>query len=106
MPQDFVYDKVMANLEEVKARGGPVIAVAAEGDTRVDALADDVIRIPHVEEYLAADGRDHPAAAALLSHRRAPRLRRRQAAEPGQKRDGRVSGGGILPPYCRPAAAQ
>jgi glucosamine--fructose-6-phosphate aminotransferase (isomerizing) len=52
MPQDFVYDKVMANLEEVKARGGPVIAVAAEDDTRVDALADDVIRIPHVEEYL------------------------------------------------------
>ncbi len=52
MPQDFVYDKVMANLEEVKARGGPVIAVAAEGDTRVDSLADDVIRIPHVEEYL------------------------------------------------------
>ncbi len=52
MPQDFVYDKVMANLEEVKARGGPVIAVAAEDDTRVDALADDVIRIPHVEEFL------------------------------------------------------
>ena len=52
MPQDCVYDKVMANLEEVKARGGPVIAVAAEDDMCVDALADDVIRIPHVDEYL------------------------------------------------------
>ncbi len=52
MPQDFVYDKVMANLEEVKARGGPVIAVVAEGDTRVETLADDVIRVPHVEEFL------------------------------------------------------
>jgi glucosamine--fructose-6-phosphate aminotransferase (isomerizing) len=52
MPQDFVYDKVMANLEEVKARGGPVIAIAAEGDTRVNDLADDVIRIPAVEEFL------------------------------------------------------
>ena len=52
MPQDFVYDKVMANLEEVKARGGPVIAVVAEDDTRVESLADDVIRIPHVEEFL------------------------------------------------------
>ena len=33
MPQGFVYDKVMSNLEEIKARGGPVIAIAAEGDT-------------------------------------------------------------------------
>ena len=30
MPQGFVYDKVMANLEEIKARGGPVIAIVAE----------------------------------------------------------------------------
>ena len=46
MPHGFVYDKVMANLEEVKARGGPVIAVVAEEDTRVASLADDVIRVP------------------------------------------------------------
>ena len=52
MPHGFVYDKVMANLEEVKARGGPVIAVVAEEDTHVEALADEVIRIPHVPEYL------------------------------------------------------
>jgi glucosamine--fructose-6-phosphate aminotransferase (isomerizing) len=52
MPQGFVYDKVMANLEEVKARGGPVIAVVAEGDDRVDQLADDVVRIPAVDEFL------------------------------------------------------
>ena len=30
MPHGFVYDKVMSNLEEIKARGGPVIAIAAE----------------------------------------------------------------------------
>jgi glucosamine--fructose-6-phosphate aminotransferase (isomerizing) len=52
MPHGFVYDKVMANLEEVKARGGPVIAVVAEEDTRVASLADEVIRVPAVEEYL------------------------------------------------------
>lgn len=52
MPHGFVYDKVMANLEEVKARGGPVIAVVAEDDTHVESLADEVIRIPHVPEYL------------------------------------------------------
>lgn len=52
MPQGFVYDKVLANVEEVKARGGPVIAVAAEGDRRVAKLADDVIYTPLVEEHL------------------------------------------------------
>jgi len=52
MPQGFVYDKVMANLEEIKARGGPVIAIAAEGDARVEELADDVIYIPHTDEFL------------------------------------------------------
>jgi glucosamine--fructose-6-phosphate aminotransferase (isomerizing) len=50
MPRGFVYDKVMANLEEIKARGGPVIAIAAEGDRDVARLADDVIYVPAVEE--------------------------------------------------------
>ena len=52
MPQDFVYDKVLANVEEVKARGGPVIAIAGEGDTRVARIADDVIYVPTVNEVL------------------------------------------------------
>jgi len=52
MPQGSVYDKVMSNLEEIKARGGPVIAVVAEGDKRVRNLADDVIYIPHVDDFL------------------------------------------------------
>jgi glucosamine--fructose-6-phosphate aminotransferase (isomerizing) len=53
MPQGFVYDKVMSNLEEIKARGGPVIAIAPEGDKDVGRLADDVIYVPHVPEYLS-----------------------------------------------------
>jgi len=52
MPQGPVYDKVMANIQEIKARGGPVIAVVAEGDTLAPKLADDVIEIPHVDEFL------------------------------------------------------
>ena len=52
MPQGFIYDKVMSNLEEIKARGGPVIAIAGEGDDRVADLADDVIYVPVVEEFL------------------------------------------------------
>jgi glucosamine--fructose-6-phosphate aminotransferase (isomerizing) len=53
MPQGFVYDKVMSNLEEIKARGGPVLAIAAEGDQDVARLADDVIYVPHAPEFLS-----------------------------------------------------
>ena len=52
MPKGFIYDKVMSNMEEIKARGGPVIAIAAEGDTRVCEIADDVIFIPEIAEFL------------------------------------------------------
>ena len=52
MPQGLVYEKVMANLEEIKARGGPVIALAGKGDRQVEALADDVIEVPDVEDFL------------------------------------------------------
>ena len=52
MPPGFIYEKVLSNVEEVKARGGPVIAIAAEGDRRVAELADDVLYTPAVPEYL------------------------------------------------------
>ena len=52
MPRGFVYEKVLANVEEVKARGGPVIAVAEEGDHHVADLADDVIYVPSADEWL------------------------------------------------------
>jgi glucosamine--fructose-6-phosphate aminotransferase (isomerizing) len=47
-----INEKVMSNLEEVKARGGPVIAIAPEGDDAVAARADEVIYVPAVPEYL------------------------------------------------------
>ena len=51
-PRGHIYPKVMSNLEEIKARRGPIIALAGEGDTKIDQLADDVIFLPFVEEYL------------------------------------------------------
>ncbi|MGV3605818.1 MAG: glutamine--fructose-6-phosphate transaminase (isomerizing) [Planctomycetaceae bacterium] len=53
MPQSGVYDKVVSNLEEIKARSGPVIAIAPEGDKRIDKLADDVIYVPRCEELVS-----------------------------------------------------
>ncbi len=50
MPRGQMYEKVMSNVEEIKARGGPVIAVVCHGDREVGRLADDVIEIPEVDE--------------------------------------------------------
>jgi glucosamine--fructose-6-phosphate aminotransferase (isomerizing) len=52
VPRGQVFDKVMSNLEEIKARGGPVIAIAGEDDEDVRSRADDVICIPEAPEYL------------------------------------------------------
>ncbi len=51
-PQGPVYDKVLANIQEIKARGGPVIAVVCEGDEAAADLADDVLEIPPTAEFL------------------------------------------------------
>ena len=52
VPQGAVYDKVLANVEEIKARRGPVIAIVDDDDSRVCDLADDVIHIPPVTDFL------------------------------------------------------
>jgi glucosamine--fructose-6-phosphate aminotransferase (isomerizing) len=46
------YDKIMSNIEEVRSRGGKVIAVATEGDADIADHADHVIRVPDVGEPL------------------------------------------------------
>ncbi len=50
--QCSVYDKVMSNLQEVKARGGPVIAIVDKIDDQLRSLADDLIEIPCCEDFL------------------------------------------------------
>jgi len=52
VPRGITYDKVMANMEEVKARGGPIIAIAGHDDPQVESLADEVIQVPEVPEFL------------------------------------------------------
>lgn len=46
VPKDAIYDKVMSNVQEVKARKGRIIAVANEDDTEIDQFAEHVIRVP------------------------------------------------------------
>lgn len=47
------YEKVVSNIQEVKARKGVIIAVVTEGDEEVRALADHVIEIPQADEVLS-----------------------------------------------------
>ena len=51
--QDEVYEKVVSNIQEVKARGGQILAIVTEGDTQVKSLADHTIEVPRAHEALA-----------------------------------------------------
>ena len=52
VPQDSMYDKTMANLAMIRARKGPIIALATEGDEQIKKVADDVIYLPGTQEPL------------------------------------------------------
>jgi len=45
-PKDSTYDKIVSNIEEVKARGGRTIAIATDNDNGIDSLVDYTIKIP------------------------------------------------------------
>ncbi len=51
-PQDGLFEKNLGNIEEVKARNGPVIAVGTQGDDVLADLCDDVVLVPPCEEFL------------------------------------------------------
>ena len=52
-PHDHTYDKVIANIEEVKGRSGSIIAIATEGDEYLAQLADAVIYVPKTNPLLS-----------------------------------------------------
>jgi glucosamine--fructose-6-phosphate aminotransferase (isomerizing) len=51
-PRDAVHSKIVSNIEEVKARGGKVIALINEGDTEIERLADATFAIPETLDML------------------------------------------------------
>ena len=50
--KDMTYDKVISNMQEIKARGGKMIAIATEGDEEIAEIADDVIYTPQNIDFL------------------------------------------------------
>ncbi len=51
-PSDSVYEKMISNIQQIKARNGPVIAITTEGNEEIKELVDDVIYIPKTLEIL------------------------------------------------------
>jgi len=51
--RDSYHEKVISNMQEIKARKGKVIAIINEGDEQSTALADDVIIVPEADEIVA-----------------------------------------------------
>lgn len=51
-PNDHLYEKILSNVQQVKARGGSIIAIVSEGDTVIRNIADHVLEVPKVPECL------------------------------------------------------
>ena len=52
-PQDELHEKIVSNIQQVKARGGTVVAIVTEGDTIIPPMVDAVLEIPAVPEPLS-----------------------------------------------------
>ncbi|MDD6280873.1 MAG: glutamine--fructose-6-phosphate transaminase (isomerizing) [Muribaculaceae bacterium] len=52
-PKDDLHEKIISNIQQVKARGGSVIAVVTKGDTTIAEIADHIIEIPDVPESIS-----------------------------------------------------
>jgi glucosamine--fructose-6-phosphate aminotransferase (isomerizing) len=51
--KDLYYEKVVSNIQEIKARKGQIIAVATEGDTVLPSMSDNVMFVPDIDEVIA-----------------------------------------------------
>ena len=51
-PKDHVYEKIVSNVQQVKARGGSIIAIVNEGDDIISEIADHVLEVPEMPECL------------------------------------------------------
>jgi glucosamine--fructose-6-phosphate aminotransferase (isomerizing) len=52
-PTDDLHEKIISNIQQVKARGGAVIAVVTKGDQTIAEIADHIIEIPEVPECIS-----------------------------------------------------
>ncbi len=51
-PKDHLYEKIVSNVQQVKARGGNILAIVTEGDKVISNIADHVLEVPEMPECL------------------------------------------------------
>ena len=91
-PRDHLYEKVVNNIEQVRSRGGRVIAIATEGDTEIGQTGRARALRPRSARAAPAARHRNPAATARVPRRRVARLRRGQAPQSRQ-----IGNRGIIP---------
>ena len=82
LPRDDLFAKNLSTIEEIKARGGPVIAITHPGEAAT--AFDRVVRDSRARAGARSAAAEHPAAAARLSRGPAARHQHRPAAQPGE----------------------
>ena len=99
-PRDHLYDKIVSNVQQVKARGGNILAIVTEGDSTIRNIADHVLEVPempgmpHADHYLGA------VAAVVILYRHQQGQGCRHAAKSCQI----CYGGVIMAVYIGPNA--
>ena len=86
----MLHAKLLSNIREIQARGAITIVIAEEGDDTVRPYADHIIEMPAVSTLFQPLLDGSAAGVRRLGGPR-PRLRRGQAAQPGQVRHGRIA---------------
>ena len=51
--RDSYHEKIVSNIQEIKARKGRIVAVISQGDTIIEPMAEDCMRIPEADEIIA-----------------------------------------------------
>src|SRR5690348_2424510 len=78
---NHVYEKIISNIEEVRARGAHVIAIATDGNERIDQVAEHVLRLPRTEPEL------QPVLAIIPLQLLAYRIARLRGLDPDKPRN-------------------
>jgi len=51
--QDIIYEKIMSNIAEIKARNGRILSIVTRGDKRIKELSDEIIEVPETEIFIS-----------------------------------------------------
>ena len=89
-----VLEKLISNIQEVRARGARVIGIATEGNLEIAQHCDEVVRVPQHALAVEPTAGGRAAAAVGVLHRDPSRAQRRPAAQPRQDRHRRVTPAG------------